>query len=278
MMELRFEQVLEYLESAEKDPQFEQILKDHPDGPRMLKEAKLLNALLQREAEDDSRDEDVAGDADLFAMEPAQDYAAHSVSEAAYDAGDDFMDDDFQKISRKQVMMASRLARRAAGGVRNLGELVIAAEEGRFVLQFNAALPEYRQWPESGKFPPKRKGRFMEEPPAGGRMRESDVEFLKFMSGRTSTGEVRVRGIGIEITMPGVLSEPGPIRLRVKDTRLGVPARGLELIYMPDDGPFTKITTNSKGIVELPLPEGPGVLRIEGKPPLLFHVRLEKSF
>jgi hypothetical protein len=278
MMKLRFEQVLEYLESAEKDPQFEQFLKDHPDGPRMLEEAKLLNELLQREAEDGSSDEDGAGEVDFSASEPVQDYAAQSLSEAEYDAGDDFMDDKFQKVTSKQVMMASNLARRAAGRVRNLGELVIRPEEGRFVLQFNSALAESGRRPDHGKFPPKGKGRFKDAPPTRGRMREPDAEFLKFMSGQTSTGELRLVGAGIEIILPGVMTEPGPIRLQVRDSRLGVPARGLELIYMPDDGPFTKISTNSKGFAELPLPEVPGVLRIESKSPQLFHIRLAKSF
>jgi hypothetical protein len=106
-------------------------------------------------------------------------------------------------------------------------------------------------------------------------MRESDDAFMGFMSGRASTGELKIRGMGIEISAPGTQEQYEAVRLSITDTRLRIPARGLELVYMPEHGPFQKLVTDSKGVAELPMPEQPGVLRIESKVPQLLNIRLE---
>jgi hypothetical protein len=105
-------------------------------------------------------------------------------------------------------------------------------------------------------------------------MRESDSEFMAFMSGRTSTGALKIRGTGIEILLPVTQEQYEPIRLQVTDIRLRTPVRGLELVFMPEHGPFIKLVTDSKGVAELKLPEQPGVLRLETRVPQRLNIRL----
>jgi hypothetical protein len=277
MMDLRFEQVLEYLESGEKDPEFEQFLQVHPDGPQMLKEAKLLYELLHRQAGEDTGDDDIAGSLSLSVADSVQESRAMEPAQADFDADDEFIDDNFQEISYKDVMAAGSLAQRAAGRILSLGELTISIRNATVRLSFVPALSEYSRRLDPKKFPPKGKGKFrdMSGPEPRHRPREEDAEFLAFMTGRTQTGEVMIRGNGIHITAPGEMAETGSVRLQVMDSLLHIPMRGLELIFMPEKGPFTTFSTNSKGIAELPVTRQSGVLRIESKSPQLIHIRLE---
>ena len=82
---------------------------------------------------------------------------------------------------------------------------------------------------------------------------------------------------GIEIRLPDRVDLSGPIRLEVRDTRIRVPARGLKMVFMPEIGPYSRLVTNSKGMVDLPVPDGSGVLRIETTPPQIVRIELKNS-
>ena len=276
-MKLRFEQVLEYLESGEEDPQFEQVLAVQPDGARMLEEARLLHELLRRQA-GQGPDDDAAVFEVLGAVETAPDYVAAESSAASYDMGDDLVDDDFHKISPKAVMAASRLGQRAAGGMRSIGALVIAIRKSDVMLSFDPAFTRARMRSAKWQIPPESKGKFAElsEISDSASRGKTDAPNMDLMFGQTPVDELSIRGEGIEITMPCRMTEPGPIRLQVRDFRLRIPARGLEIIFMPEAGPFTRFSTDSKGVAELPIPDQPGILRIEGRLPQLLRIRLEK--
>ena len=62
MMKLKIEQVVEYLQSGEKDRQIKRMLRSDPDGPELLRQAKLMYELLGRLS-------DSPGSDDLFARE-----------------------------------------------------------------------------------------------------------------------------------------------------------------------------------------------------------------
>ncbi len=95
------------------------------------------------------------------------------------------------------------------------------------------------------------------------------------LSGDEAGGDVRIRGAGFDIVTPDFTSDQASIRLHFLDTRHRIPARGFELIFMPESGPFVKMATDSKGAVTLPSIDQPGILRIEGKPPQLVYIRLD---
>jgi len=277
-MKLRFEQVLDYLEAGADDPEFEDFLKNHPDGPRMLAEAKRLHALLHEQAEEDGGDEDdVAGAAQMSVKDDALESFDMEAPAAELRVPGELFENDLRDLSSKDVMVAAKLAQRAASSVRNLGELTIVARKADMLLSFEPAPPRTRPGPRRSQLSSKLKDgtETFYQSASSPRMRESDDAFMGFMSGRASTGELKIRGMGIEISAPGTQEQYEAIRLSVADTRLRIPARGLELIFMPEHGPFKKLVTDSKGVVELPMPEQPGVLRIEGKVPQLLTIRLE---
>ena len=277
-MKLRFEQVLEYLESGEKDPEFGQFLKDHPDGPRMLQEAKLLQGLLGHQAAEDTDDADEAGPDVLSLSEsPPIAYSLRDSSDMAFSREDVMKEEDFRPVSSKEVMAAASLAQRAAGRLQELGELTIGVRDADMLLEFYPSRSRFGEGPGRGGLPPKGKSKLMDsmKQASGARMRESDAEFLGYFSGRTPTGEIRIRGVGIEIRTPGVMANSETVPLKVVDSRTGKPARGLELIFMPEHGPFSKLVTDSKGTAALPMQFGPGLLRLESKSPQVLRIQFK---
>ncbi len=75
---------------------------------------------------------------------------------------------------------------------------------------------------------------------------------------------------------PESMSASLPLWTHVVDTRLQVPARGLDLIFMPKTGPFVKVSTGTDGRARMPMPEQSGVLRIETSPPQFLRITLEE--
>jgi len=87
---------------------------------------------------------------------------------------------------------------------------------------------------------------------------------------------IQISGIGITMFLPETLASDEPLTIRVSRSGEPRPARGLEFIFMPDRGHFVRGTTDRDGIVELPMPERSGILRIDSDPPQLLHIELEK--
>ncbi len=269
MMKLTFEQVVEYLESGRDDPAFEQRIDDDPDGARLREEATLFLELLQdRAAEEPDEDSSIQE----FAAEPVQ--AAFSLADAA---------EDFEEVPReinpKTVLYTARLASRAAGRVRDLGVLEIRPRGPGYELRHYPDMQAYqmrRGFDDLSSFMAASKEDIS---PASIADRMPDDEFMAFRSRRGRRPERQIRGANLEITLPdpAVLDRSGQIRLQLQDTRIGVPARGLELIFMPDKGPYERYVTNSKGVVELPVPGISGVLRLETPSPQMIRIELKNS-
>lgn len=274
-MELRFEQVLEYLESGVKDPQFEQFVNKHPDGPRMLEEAKLLRALLLREAQVEP-DDDFQVLGNLSREDSAPEYAMANSHHKRMDESDDMADDDYKDMSPQAVAAASRLAQRAAGRLRIIGALAITVRETEALLSFEPDFYGARMRRSQTDLPPQSKDSSEDiawlAKSAG--IFDSVAGSMQSSEDRRRESDLRIRGSGIEIVAPARLAKPRAIRLNVRDTQLRTPMRGLELIFIPEEGPFTKSVTNSDGVAELPVPEQPGMLRIETRSPQLIRVRL----
>ena len=87
---------------------------------------------------------------------------------------------------------------------------------------------------------------------------------------------IHIKGYGLKITLPEEAPLDGRLRIEVTDTRLKTPARGMDLIFMPETGPFARVTTDSKGVAEFAIPEQSGLLRINGEPPQILHIRVKK--
>jgi hypothetical protein len=276
MKKLRFEEVLRYLESGEDDPRFELFLKDDPNGQKMLEEARRLHELIREQAEEDGSIEGPEISAlKMSVADAAPEMFDMDASAEPVGASGNLFEEELPELPSKDLMVAATLARRASGKVRNLGDLTIVGRQEDVLLSFEPASPQFRPSIKDDLSAKKKGGpRTFYQSARSARMRESDSEFMAFMSGRTSTGALKIRGTGIEILLPVTQEQYEPIRLQVTDIRLRTPVRGLELVFMPEHGPFIKLVTDSKGVAELKLPEQPGVLRLETRVPQRLNIRL----
>jgi hypothetical protein len=274
MMKLTFEEVLDYLESGTEDPAFEQRIEDDPDGRRLREEAELFLELLRDHAKDEDDDGDRAYEAREMDLE-----APPRQSKLSLDTtGDAF---EFRRTERrvnpKAAMRTADLASRVAGLVRNLGVLEILAKGPYLEPVFHPDVPMRRKRRNLGKFPPTQASQTDERVLPISKRKMPDPQLMSFLAGGTDGVERCIRGRGIEILLPDIVDVSGPIRLEVRDTRVNVPARGLEMVFMPETGPYLRLLTNSKGIMDLPVPDGPGVLRIETTPPQMVRIELNIS-
>lgn len=275
MMKLTFEQVVEYLESGRDDPAIEQQISDDPDGVRLREEATLFLELLSDRAADaegdDSPDVEVAGSADALHLK-----ASLSLADA------DDIHFDYRRTRQtnpKAAMLTAKLASRAAGRVRDLGVLEIVPRGPGFEFRHHPDSKEYRMRQDFDDMSSLMAASKEEtsSPRVEDQFRSDDMKSL--FSRRRQGSERRIRGGDLEITLPDpdVYVPHGQIRLEMRDVRLGIPARGLELIFMPDDGPYSRHITSSKGIVELPVPDRSGVLRLETSQPQMIRIELKIS-
>ena len=264
MMKLEFEQVLEYVRGGEKDPGIEKLLQIDPNGPAMLSEARLIYEVLGEQPEPlkppAARRPRVMRSAAFDA--PTRDLQAAAEPEFAGSSSntDLFGDDQSGQFTPSDAKSLSRLASRAAGPRRELGELRIGRGERTASLSY-----EPRPRP-----PQKRRPELADE--------AADVmTFYQSARPPVPAEGIEIKGYGLTIKLPEDVPADGPLRFRITDTRLRAPARDLELIFMPEIGPFAKGRTDSKGVAEFEIPEQSGLLRISGEPPQVLHILVEKK-
>ncbi len=280
MKKLRFEEILSYLEAGADDPEFERFLEDDPDGQRMLDEARRLYDLIREQAEEDSDVDEDPGLMRLSLADAAPDEIALEAPVGAAGVSGDLFEEDVPQLSINEIRDVARLGRRAMGSHRILGDLTINFRNDDVLMSFepSRSRSQFHAFRESlkPKEKPKDKGGtetfYQSARPA--RASEADSDLLAFMSGRAPTGKLNIRGVGVEVEIPGIQEPYEPIHIRVTDTRLKGPARGLVLIYIPESGPFTRFVTDSKGVAELKLPEQHGKLRIDTDTPQIVNVRV----
>jgi hypothetical protein len=262
MMKLRIEELLDYLKAGADDPQIERRLEMDPDGTEMLRQAKLLFDLLGRlpaAGEDDESAEAIG----IAAAEAAVDYSkADEFTEP--DMFDESESDQIEPLSAKKIDSLTRLTQRAAGTVSDLGQLHFEFAGNKVSLSFMQDLRSL-DWSTSEEIRASRKS-----------YRFFDPAITNLFSGSKPDGTLEVHGNGLTISAPENISNRDVVSLEIRDSRLDKPARALELIFMPETGPFTRFVTNSKGVAEMPVPERPGVLRIESKSPQLIQILVKK--
>ena len=67
MMKPNFIDVVEYVKDGQKDPEMEKMLSAHPDGPELLKQARFICKMLEKEA----KASDLGGLAASFSLDVA---------------------------------------------------------------------------------------------------------------------------------------------------------------------------------------------------------------
>ena len=99
---------------------------------------------------------------------------------------------------------------------------------------------------------------------------------IKYFAAQKDIEGIQIRGSEITISIQDSLPSGEPMPLRMTSRTQQMPARNLGLIFMPDTGPFVRFKTDKEGVVELPVPDQPGTLRIETRAPQILHIKLNK--
>ena len=173
------------------------------------------------------------------------------------------------RTEMKGTPAMSRLATRAAGPYRVIGALVIRFEDDRVELFVDDRKSMRGRPPGTGKFPPK-----FSKPVERSRTYYQSVP----RASRFATdGGLTVSGQGLKMGFPESMSASLPLWTHVIDTRLQIPARGLDLTFIPDTGRAVKVATGTDGRAQMPMPEQSGVLRIETTPPQFLRIEIETT-
>ena len=87
------------------------------------------------------------------------------------------------------------------------------------------------------------------------------IEVAKGQS--VGAGSVVIHSPDITLSLPARVARGAPIPMSVVDSLSGEPIDGMELIFMPEHGPFRRYRTEAAGVVLLEAPPVSGTLRLE---------------
>ena len=248
MMKPKIDDVIEYVKAGEDDRQMEKMLDLHPDGQEFLKQARFICKMLQDQAES----------ADDRGLAASFDIAASSAKSADMRSVESMLVRDeltfYQEAPlRRRPKRSPSIGNMIDGeGQRSedLGTLEIATEGKQVDLSY---APSTAVMDRYGK-----------------------PYLLKYHAAQKDIEGIQIRGSEFTISIQDSLPSGEPMTLRMTSRTQQMPARNLGLIYMPDSGPFVRFRTDDEGIVELPVPDQPGTLRIESGIPQLLHITLKK--
>lgn len=249
MMKLKFDDVFEYVRAGEDDPRMRETLRLSPDGPELLKQARFICKMMERRAASPDIDTEAArmsfGARDNLAL--YDDASLEAASETG-DSGEVYR----LEVSRSDERLpeVSRMLEESGRNIEELGELTITWESGQVIVSFS---PSTSVMDRFGK-----------------------PYLLKYMGYQQGIDGIEIRGAGITMILPDVLATGESMSVHVTRGRNGPPERHLDLIFMPDSGPFSRLTTDNSGLVELPVPDQSGTLRFDTPTPQLLHIKIKK--
>ncbi len=252
MMRPTFEQVLDYLRSGEENPEIEEMLKHDPDGRTKLREAEMMLTLLRGGADPIDADDDA--DALVTSVQEVASMESSMVTEGplALKRRSETFKAGSPGETSEEVFRTADLVRDAAGSMHKMGTLSVQIESGAVEVTY--------QQPAVHRLPSKTK--------ESTKTRRPTLQRWPTIS-------------GFEVSLQ-VLERPSDteyLRFRLTQYRhfhRGEPLRAQELIFMPESGPFSRVSTNSKGIAALPMPEQSGILRLETDTPHQLYIHLKK--
>ena len=251
MMKPNFDDVLEYVRAGEIDPEMRELLDNDPDGQELLKQARFIcNVLHDRYGE--SRDSGNVADADaawgdldeVAAMESASIESEKLGTRTFYQSA------PFREPRRRRPTPIATLLAHIESERQKLGTLSFVVDEQRVSVSYQPS--------------------------------EVVASYTKKFRGKVLTSQLGLLGIQIQsmdlnISLPISIVAGDPITLRLSRSLRQMPARYLDLIFMPESGPFVRIQSNDVGDAELPAPIQSGILRIETDELHFLQIKVEKS-
>ena len=237
MMTPKFEDVVDYVRTGEDDPEMKELLAQHPDGPELLKQARFIARNLQRKAEE----------SDPFGMVADMDMVADSLEEPAAMMESRTFDESSMPAKRRRSMLPARspTGDKTRDG-EDLGTLELLSEGDRVTLSYE---PSEEATSYFGKLLP------------------------EFAPAPSETQGIEIRGYGIRLSLPDSVTADQALAVRMAYGSRQMPAAGAKVIFMPESGPFVRFEADRDGLVQMPVPEEPGTLRIEAGATQILHIQ-----
>ena len=237
MMQPNFDDVLEYVKAGEDNPEMGEMLKNNPYGQELLKQARFICKMLQHQSESED-DGDVAADfGDVAAM------FSRVAESPSMDAMREIPERTFYQaeispsLPRKKLSIENLIE---SEGRRSddLGMLEYAIEGEQVVLSY---MPS--------------------------------ATAIKLVAALAASESIQIPARRYTLSLPHTQAADEPVVIRVAHRLKNIPAKSLNLIFMPESGPFVRLRTDSNGLLPMRLSDQPGTLRIEAPMPQLLRIQ-----
>jgi hypothetical protein len=240
MMMPKFEDIVEFVRDGEADPKMAKQLAQHPDGDELLKQARFVARMLKRRS----------GSAESSGRVAEAELADMSFEAMSLEASSDgFLQASEAEMRRQPKRSVRDLLRPYQYAVQSLGELTVAIK-GKLVAL--AYMPSEATRDVPGK------------PPPG------------FAWGGQEKEGIEVHGSGITLSLPDSVAVGEALPIRLSHGARQMPARGQEVIFMPETGPFVRYEADDDGRLLMPVPAQAGTLRIEAGTTQFLTVKRKK--
>ena len=251
MMRPKFDDVLEYVKAGEVDPEMSEVLDLDPDGQELLKQARFICKVL-RDRYGESGDVGIAADADMAWGDMQADAMMNleSLEPEEPKTRTFHQSAPLRPPRRKQSRSLGRILAGIDSERQDLGTLsfTVGDEHISASYQPSAVVASYAK-----KF--------------GGKTPELQLGLLG----------VQIQSMSINISLPESIAVGDPITLQLSRSLRQMPARYLDLVFMPDIGPFVRLQSDDQGSADLPDPIQSGILRIETDESHFLQIKVEDS-
>jgi len=238
MMKPKFDDVLEYVRAGEEDPDMREMLQHNPDGQELLKQARFICKMLQHQSE--SRDGgDVAADlGDVAAAFSRSEDMASVQRMREPPASRTFYQAEIPRSRPRKKPSLEYLIENEGRKSEDLGTLEYALEGEQVELSY---MPS--------------------------------ATAIKLVAALADSESIQIPARRYTLSLPHTQPADEPVVIRVAHRMKNIPAKSVNLIFMPESGPFVRLRTDSNGLLPMRLPDQPGTLRIETPIPQLLRIQ-----
>ena len=237
MKKPNFDDVLEYVKAGEDNPEMGEMLKNNPDGQELLKQARFICKMLQHQSESED-DGDVAADFGDVAAAFSRVAESPSMESTRGIPARRFYPADISPSLPMKMLSIENLIEREGRRGDDLGMLEYAIEGEQVVLSY---MPS--------------------------------ATAIKLVAALAASESIQIPARRYTLSLPHTQPADEPVVIRVAHRLKNIPAKSLNLIFMPESGPFVRLRTDSNGLLPMRLSDQPGTLRIETPIPQLLRIQ-----
>jgi hypothetical protein len=241
MMQPNFDDVIDYVKAGEEDLDMGKMLDLHPDGQELLKQARFICKMLQHQSES-ADDGDIAASFGKLADELSFPAAAESVESAPEPQRDRvFYQSAPGRFRPEQPPFIETLIEDESRRSEDLGTLEFATKGEQVTFSY-----------------------------------EPSTTAMKFFKGLADSEGIQIPARRYTLSLPHMQQADEPVVIRVAHRTKNTPAKSVNLIFMPESGPFVRLRTDSNGLLVMRVPDQAGTLRVETPIPQILHIKTKK--